>query len=73
MANSFKELKEEMSPERRDKIETRAQALLINMALQELRQTRNLTQQDLANIMDVKQAALSKNGTSIRYAYKYAA
>ena len=60
MVKSLKELKEEMSPERREKNETRAQALLINMALQELRQTRQLTQQDLANILDVNQAALSK-------------
>ena len=60
MAKSFKELKEEMSPERRENIENRAQAILISMALQELRQTRHLTQQDLANILDVNQAALSK-------------
>lgn len=60
MAKSFDELKKKMSPQRREQIEDRAQALLIGMALQELRQTRHLTQQDLANILNVNQAALSK-------------
>jgi transcriptional regulator with XRE-family HTH domain len=60
MAKSFKELKEKMSSERREKIEDRAQAMLIGMALQELRQARQLTQQDLANVLNVNQAALSK-------------
>ncbi len=68
MAKSFNELKEKMSPQRREKIEDRAQTILISMALQELRQTRDLTQQDLANILEVNQAALSKmeNQTDIR-------
>ena len=60
MAKSFNELKEKMSPERREEIENRAQVLLIRMALQELRKTRQLTQQDLADILNVNQAALSK-------------
>ena len=60
MAKSFKELKERMSPERREKIEIEAQAILTNMALQELRKTRHLSQQDLAKILKVNQAALSK-------------
>ena len=68
MAKPFKELKEKMSPQRREKIERRAHAMLISMALQELRQTRHLTQQELANILNVNQAALSKmeNQTDIR-------
>lgn len=68
MAKSFSELKEKMSPQRREKIEDRAQALLIGMALQELRQTRQLTQQELAKILNINQAALSKmeNQTDIR-------
>ncbi len=60
MAKPFKKLKDNMSPERREKIEERAQAILIGMALQELRQTRHLTQQELANILNINQAALSK-------------
>ncbi len=68
MAKSFNELKEKMSSQRREQIEDRAQAILISMALQELRQTRHLTQQDLANILNVNQAALSKmeNQSDIR-------
>lgn len=60
MAKPFRELKEQMSPERQEQIENRAHALLISMALQELRQTRRLTQQELANVLDINQAALSK-------------
>ena len=60
MAKPFKKLKDNMSPERREKIEERAQAILIGMALQELRQTRHLTQQELANMLNINQAALSK-------------
>ncbi len=60
MAKSFKKLKDNMSPERREKIEERAQEILIGMALQELRQTRHLTQQELANMLNINQAALSK-------------
>ena len=60
MAKPFKELKDKMSPERREKIENEAQAILMNMALQELRKTRHLSQQDLAKILKVNQAALSK-------------
>lgn len=68
MAKSFSELKEKMSPQRREQIEDQAQAILISMALQELRQTRHLTQQELAEILNVNQAALSKmeNQTDIR-------
>lgn len=60
MAKPFKELKEKMSPERREKVKNKAQAILMNMALQELRKTRHLSQQDLAQILKVNQAALSK-------------
>jgi transcriptional regulator with XRE-family HTH domain len=68
MAKSFNELKEKMSPERREKVEERAQAILLGMALQELRQARQLTQQELAEILDINQAALSKmeNQSDIR-------
>ena len=60
MAKSFKELKNKMSPERQEAVDNQAQAILIGMALQELRQTRHLTQQELAEILNVNQAALSK-------------
>ncbi len=60
MAKQFNNLMDKMSPERRQKVEDRAQALLLEMALQELRQTRGLTQQQLADILNLNQAALSK-------------
>ncbi len=49
MAKQFKNLMGNLSSERREKIEERAQTILMKMALQELRQTRHLTQQELAN------------------------
>lgn len=60
MANSFNQLKENMSAERRERIEQEAQAILMRMALRELRQELALTQQDLANLLKINQAALSK-------------
>ena len=68
MAKQFKNLMDNLAPERRERIEDRAQALLIEMALQELRQTRHLTQQQVADILNLNQAALSKmeNQTDMR-------
>lgn len=60
MAKSFKKLMEEMTPARRAAVEDRAQNLMIEMALQELRQSRQFTQQQLADIMKLNQAAISK-------------
>lgn len=60
MAKSFKILKEKMSSERLEAVETRAEEILLQMALQELRQARALTQQELAKQLKINQAALSK-------------
>ena len=60
MAKSFKHLMDKMTLERREKIEDRAQEILIELALQELRHTRHLTQQQLAETLNINQAALSK-------------
>ena len=60
MAKSFKNLIAEIPPERLVKIEERAEELLIQMALQDIRQTRSLTQQELAQMLNINQAALSK-------------
>lgn len=57
---SYKLLREKMSPERRARNEARVQTALIHMALQELRQSLSLTQQDLASKLDLSQPALSK-------------
>ena len=60
MAKSFNTLRDKMSSERREKNELRTQAMLLGMALKEVRQLRHLTQQQLADALGVSQAALSK-------------
>ena len=60
MAKKFRTLQEKMPRERQDRVRDRANAFLIEMALQDLRQSRNLTQQDLAAQLGLNQSALSK-------------
>ena len=60
MAKSFNQLLKALPQERRDRIEERAQELLLEMALQELRKKRHLTQQQLAERLNLQQAAVSK-------------
>ena len=60
MAKAFNSLLEKLPPERRTRIAERVQALLLEMALQELRQKRHLTQQQLAERLNLQQAAISK-------------
>ena len=60
MAKSFNQLLKALPQERRDRIEERAQEMLLAMALQELRQKRHLTQQQLAERLNLQQAAVSK-------------
>ena len=65
MAKPFKNLMDRMSPERREKIKEEAEAILLEMALQEWRQTRNLTLPQSADVLNVHQAAetMIKAGT----------
>lgn len=60
MAKKFRTLLESMPEARRESIRNRAEMLLLEMALQELRQSRNLTQENLAKELGVNQPALSK-------------
>jgi len=60
MAKSFNQLLKVLPQERRDRIEERAQEMLLEMALQDLRQKRHLTQQQLAERLNLQQAAVSK-------------
>ena len=54
MAKSFKNLLDRLPPERLENVENRAQGMLLEMALQEIRQSRQLTQQHaLCSIFDV--------------------
>jgi transcriptional regulator with XRE-family HTH domain len=60
MAKPFKNLVDKMSPESRERIRKRTAAMYSEMALQELRQAMHLTQQELAEVLKMNQAAISK-------------
>ena len=60
MAKPFNNLRDEMSSDRRIKIATKTKALLDDLPLQELRQARLLSQEEVARKLNVKQAAVSK-------------
>jgi DNA-binding XRE family transcriptional regulator len=59
-ARNFKELQSRMSPERQAKNQAEADRLLREMPLEQLRTARELTQQELAQVLNVNQAAISK-------------
>jgi transcriptional regulator with XRE-family HTH domain len=60
MAKSFKTLREKMSPEARERASEKAERLIEEMPLNELRAARKMTQEKLAENLRVKQAAVSK-------------
>ena len=60
MAKSFNELKEKMSPESLDRANQKAREMLAAMPLQELRQARMLSQEQLAKALHLKQPSISK-------------
>jgi len=60
MAKNFSELRAKMSPEAQARAAARAEAMLMEMQLQELRKARNVTQVEVAKAMSVEQAAVSK-------------
>ena len=60
MAKSFKNLVGKMSPESKRRIKERRDELLREVALQELRQARRLTQQQIAETLEINQASVSK-------------
>lgn len=60
MAKPFKTLVDKMSPESRKRVADRKKRLLAELALQELRQARRLTQQQLAESLEISQASVSK-------------
>ncbi len=60
MATKFRTVRERMAPERQDKIRKRTQELLAELPLQELRQARALSQQELAEVLGLNQATVSK-------------
>ena len=60
MAKSFKALKNAMTPEAREAATKKANQLIEAMPLAELRQARNMSQEQLAQSLSIKQAAVSK-------------
>jgi transcriptional regulator with XRE-family HTH domain len=60
MSKPFKDLLGKMSPERRNHIRLKTQVLKSEMALRELREALDLTQEQLARSLNMKQAAISK-------------
>lgn len=60
MAKNFKELQAKMSPESRARSREKARRMVRDMALNELREARQLTQQQLAEQLGVRQPAIAK-------------
>ncbi len=60
MAKKFRDLRAKMAPERQKRVRERAQALLAELPLQELRQARRMTQEALAKRLGSQQALVSK-------------
>ena len=60
MARKFSELRAKMSPAAQKRARARTDQLLVEMPLQELRAARAQTQEQLAKVLEVNQAAVSK-------------
>jgi predicted transcriptional regulator len=60
MAKPWSEIEKKMSPERRARNRKRAKEMLHELNLQELRKAFALTQKQLAETLEVNQAAISK-------------
>jgi len=60
MAKKFASLREKLSPEAQARAAARAEAMLLEMQLQDLRRARQVTQVEVAKAMNVEQAAVSK-------------
>lgn len=60
MAKPFRTLREKMSPAAQARAAAKAEQLIRDMPLDELREARSLTQKQLAKALGVEQAAISK-------------
>lgn len=60
MAKRFSELRATMAPESRARADAKAQRLVAEMALSELRRARGLSQEALASVLHVKQPSIAK-------------
>lgn len=62
MARKLSTLRSRMGPDAQARAAARAEAMLLEMGLQELRKSRQMTQVELANVLDIEQAAVSTTG-----------
>jgi len=60
MAKKFAELRAKMTPETQARSAAMAEGMLVEMQLQELRKSRHFTQVELAQVLSVEQAAVSR-------------
>src|SRR5690606_34205975 len=60
MAKKFADLRAKLSPEAQARVEAKAQELLAEMPLNELRQARGLSQKMLAELLHVQQPSIAK-------------
>lgn len=60
MAKNFTQLRARMSPASRERAEEKAQTMLAEMPLNELRQARGLSQKMLAELLHVQQPSIAK-------------
>ena len=60
MVKKFSELRDRMSPEAQARSSAHTEAMLLEMGLQELRKSRHMTQVELATVLKIDQAAVSK-------------
>lgn len=60
MAKKYTTLRARMSSDAQARSAARAEAMLLEMQLQDIRKSRNVTQVELANVLNVEQAAISK-------------
>lgn len=60
MAKNFNQLRAKMSPESQKRSREKAAEMIKAMPLAELREARHLTQETVANILGINQAAVSK-------------
>lgn len=60
MAKKFSTLRARMSPDAQARAAAHTEAMLVEMGLQELRKSRQMTQVELANVLNIEQAAVSK-------------
>ncbi len=60
MAKKFTALRNKMSPDAQARSAAKAEAMLMEMRLQELRLVRNVTQVEMADSLNLNQSAISK-------------